>query len=86
MGGSYGDGVSRGGFGFEDGAQIAEMFQQFQAQRNPTDTTAEGYDPMEHAGVIKSRYPFIPDQTFQNWLTANGKNSGGMGGYQFAGR
>lgn len=50
---------------------IFKVFDQFQKQRNPTDTSDPNYNPIEHAGLIKSRYPFIPDQAFQNWLRSH---------------
>lgn len=62
------------------GQDIFKLFQQFQ-QRNPTDSTSPTYDPMEHAGIVKSRYPFIPDQTFQTWLKSQSPSKG----YQLAG-
>lgn len=66
--------VNSSGFGSSTGSQdyskIFDMFQRFQ-NRNPADTSSEFYDPQDHAGLIKSRYPFIPDQAFQNWLRNN---------------
>lgn len=73
------DGINSGGISSD---QIGGVFSQFLKQRNPADTTSPDYNPMEHAGMIRSRYPFIPDQTFQAWL----RNQSPMQSYQFAGR
>lgn len=81
---SSGQGGAMGSPGGSPGGSIdiGQIFEQFQQQRNPSDTSDPNYDPMEHAGLIRSRYPFIPDDTFQAWL----RNQAPSQGYQFAGR
>ena len=74
------DGGVGGNGGVDDYSKIMDMFNQFRQQR-PTDTSDPNYDPLAHAGYIKSKYPFIPDQSFQSWL----KDQKSSGGYQIVG-
>jgi hypothetical protein len=50
------------------GFDIGKMFEQFQKMQ--TEPGSEVYDPNAHADLIKSRYPWIPQQAFQQWLAS----------------
>lgn len=65
------DNPSTGGFGDSefDPRKAFEAFQQFGSQYN--EEQGSGYNPESQAELIRSRYPWIPDQTFQAWLQSN---------------
>lgn len=50
------------------GMDIGKMFEQFQKMQTQPDSDV--YDPNAHADMIKTRYPWIPQQAFQQWLAS----------------
>lgn len=74
--GDSGSGMTQGlmslGSGAYGGGDPSQAFSMFKRQRNPADQSDPMYDPLEHAGLIKSRYPFIPEKAFQSWLQDQG--------------